>query len=222
MSSSLIVSSYKPVCLIGGAPVSDSALVAAQDVASAFVGVDGGADILLAAGIAPVAVIGDLDSLSGQARAAFGAVLHHVAEQETTDFEKALRRVKASSVIALGFTGGRVDHLLSVLNTLARVRAPGVVLLDSYDVSFVVDAGTTVLPLAPDTRISVMPIATAQVSLQGVVWPFENRQMQPGGFASPSNRVAADVVTLQTDGPVLVTLPPVCLRVALQAVARAG
>ncbi len=69
----------------------------------AFVGVDGGADHLLAAGVTPAAVIGDLDSLSDLARATFAEQTYHIAEQETTDFEKALTRIDAARVLAVGF-----------------------------------------------------------------------------------------------------------------------
>ena len=85
----------------------------------------GGRARALAAGIVPQAVIGDLDSISEAGRAAIPpGRLHRVAEQETTDFEKALRHIAAPFVLGVGFAGTRIDHLLAALTTLVRLRRP--------------------------------------------------------------------------------------------------
>jgi thiamine pyrophosphokinase len=87
----LIVHSSDPVALVGGADLGPQDLNILQSYAPSFVGVDGGADHLLAAGIRPAAVIGDLDSISDAARSEYADLLHHVPEQDTVDFEKALQ-----------------------------------------------------------------------------------------------------------------------------------
>ena len=54
----------------------------------------------------PQAVIGDFDSLSDLGRAAIPATRQHVIpEQDTTDFDKALRSIRAPFVLGLGFSG---------------------------------------------------------------------------------------------------------------------
>lgn len=221
MPNEPIVASHSPVCLVGGAAIAEDAISAVFAHVSAFVGVDGGADHLLAASVAPAGVVGDLDSLSDRARAAFSDRLCHVPEQSTTDFEKALVRVAAPLVLALGFTGGRIDHTLAVLNVMARFWDRAIVLADGNDVCFVARLGRTVFHADQDTRISVMPLGSATVSLSGVLWPFAARQMVPNGFISPSNAALGGQVVIQTDGPVLVTLPRLLLPTALQAAVRA-
>jgi len=216
-----IVASDTPVCFVGGAAIADHAISAAIAHVSAFIGVDGGADHLLAASVIPAAVVGDLDSLSDQARSTFADQLCHVPEQSTTDFEKALVRVAAPLVLALGFTGGRIDHTLSVLNVMARFWDRAIVLADHNDACFVARRGRTGFHAAQDTRISLMPLGDATVSLSGVVWPFAATQMTPNGFTSPSNAALGGQVAIQTDGPVLVTLPRPLLPTALQAAVRA-
>jgi len=217
-----IVSHDSPICLIGGARISQAAFDAAKERAKAFVAVDSGADFLLGQGVQPLAVIGDLDSISSAAHAAFGDRLCLISEQSTTDFEKALIRVHAPAVIALGFTGGRTDHLLAVLGTLSRHPDKGVVLLDEDDASFVAAAGQTVLSLDQGTRVSVMPIGYAKaVTLTGVTWSFRDQPMMLDGFTSPSNIAEGGMVTLTTSDPVLVTLPQAQLATALQVAARA-
>lgn len=221
MSNLSIVSSSGLVCLVGGAPIATSAIAAVLPLVKTFVGVDGGADHLRAAGVVPQAVIGDLDSLTVAAREAFAGQLYQVDEQETTDFEKALLRVEAPCILGLGLTGGRMDHSLSVLNVMARYAARAIVLANADDVCFVARQGRTTFGLPAQTRISLMPLYHAQVSLSGVVWPFDDRRMQPTGFTSPSNAALGGPVICDVAGPVLVTLPRAHLTTALQAAVRA-
>ncbi|MFD1809456.1 thiamine pyrophosphokinase [Gemmobacter lanyuensis] len=78
----------------------------AQKHAPMVVAADGGADRALALGVRPAAVIGDFDSISAAAKAQLqGAQMLHLAEQETTDFDKALRSIRAPMVLALGVMG---------------------------------------------------------------------------------------------------------------------
>jgi len=205
---------------VGGASIAENAISAVFSHVAAFIGVDGGADHLLAASIAPAAVIGDLDSLSAQARATFGPQLCYVAEQLTTDFEKALIRVNTPLVLALGFTGGRLDHTQSVLSVMARHIDRAIILVDAQDVSFVARLGQTSFDAPADVRVSIMPLTVATVTVSGLQWPFTETRMTMDGFTSASNAAIGGAVSIQTDGPVLVTLPRALLPTAMQAAAR--
>lgn len=222
MPKEIIVSKSSPVLLIGGAPIAKSEVLAVSRLVGAYIAVDSGADQLRNAGLVPDAVIGDLDSLSADSRALFADRLIHIAEQSTTDFEKALSRVDAPAILGLGFTGGRLDHSLSVLHVMLRYCERAVVLIDAEDVSFFANVGDTTLTLPQGTRVSVLPIIDATVTLQGVVWPFTNQAMAASGFTSPSNAADGGDVVIKTDVPVLVTLPRAFLQSALQAASRAG
>lgn len=221
MTTEPIVSSSSLVCFVGGAPLENDAISAFFPTIEAFIGVDGGADHLLAAGVTPAAVIGDLDSLSDHARATFSDVLCHVTEQSTTDFEKALTRVEAPMILALGFTGGRMDHMLSVLNVMARFWNRAIVLADEDEVCFVGRRGATQFEAAKGTSISIMPLGRATVTTSGLEWSFADTVMTPDGFTSPSNSARGGAVQIQTDGPVLITLPRALLPIALKAASRA-
>lgn len=221
MTDDIIVSSNNLICLVGGAMIGDLSLSADFPFVDSFVAVDGGADHLLAAGIDPVAVIGDLDSISDQARATFADVLCHISEQETTDFEKSLARVTAPAILAIGFTGGRIDHTLAVLNVMARCPDSPVVLMDPCDVSFLANPQGTTLHLPAGCRISMMPLAETSLSVSGVRWPLTDRVVSPTGSNSASNEATGGPVHIQADGPLLITLPQPHLQIALKAVARA-
>lgn len=217
-----IVSSNRAICLVGGAAVEGAVLAGVVRLVGGFVGVDGGADHLLARGITPLAVIGDLDSLSGKARAAFDDCLWHVAEQETTDFEKALTRVSAPHIIALGFTGGRLDHALSVLNVMARMPERSVFLVDADDVSYLAPQGDSMIDLPAGTRVSLMPLGDVRASASGVAWPFIDWALHPVGRNSASNMATGGAVRITTQGPLLVTLPQAYLTEAVTSGVRAG
>lgn len=220
MSSETIVSTLKPVCFVGGAFATAVEINDINQYVDGVIAVDSGADAVLEAGLTPLAVIGDLDSLSQIARNTFAESLCQIDEQSTTDFEKALTRVVAPAIIGLGFTGGRMDHILSVLSVMVRYPEKPVILADANDVSFLAPQGETVFALPKATRVSLMPVIPATVSLNGVVWPFSQTWMSMAGFTSPSNAAIGGDVTIQTDAPILVTLPRAHLPTALKAVVR--
>ncbi len=217
----MIVHSLDPIVLVGAADIGPKELNIFRSHAKQFVGIDAGADHLLAADIDPVAVIGDLDSLSQAARARFADVLHHIAEQETVDFEKGLSRVDAPLIYALGFAGGRLDHTLAVLHVMGRHPERPVLLVSADDASAIVPARGLHLKLPIGTRVSIMPLADARVTGAGLVWPITDQPMHPMHFTSPSNAAADSDVRISCTGPVIVTVPRAQMQALGQAVVRA-
>ena len=221
----LIVDVKAPVTLVAGGPVRRAELRAAQIWAPQIVAADGGADRVLALGGEPVAVVGDLDSLSEAARARLGARVHEVPEQETTDFDKALRAIRAPLVLALGLIGGRADHALAALSGLMQHRLAGggpVILLGSQDVIF---AAPPVLDLALriGDRLSIYPLAPVTGRSLGLEWPIDGLSLTPMGRIGTSNRVSAAQVRLEFDAPgALVILPRAQLAAAIRALVPEG
>lgn len=220
LNKDVIVSAKHTICLVGGASLDVTYFSEIFQMVEHVVAADGGANHLVGTTIAPVAVIGDMDSISETARATFHGSLHPVGEQETTDFEKALSRIAAPVVLAIGFTGGRMDHTLAVLNVLARSPHEGVILLDETDLSFVAKPGRTTFSAPVGTRISLMPLADCHVTATGLKWSFADQPMHPLRFTSSSNEVAGEV-TIDVQGPLLITLPVALLPVGMKAVSRA-
>ncbi|WP_237057938.1 thiamine diphosphokinase [Loktanella sp. M215] len=213
-----IVHAATPVTLLGGADIDAHDLNMCLSFAPTVVAADGGADHALRAGLRPAAVIGDMDSLTPAARAAFGTIMHPVAEQDTTDFEKCLTRITAPLIMAAGFLGGRLDHTLSTLGVLARLRAWHVVLVSRWDVCVLLPQGDSVWPVAEGLPLGLLPLGQARVSSQGLRWDLDDRAMAPDGLVSSSNAVAASPVRLQVAGPVLLTLSPQAARVVTDVV----
>jgi thiamine pyrophosphokinase len=157
------------------------------------------------AGIAPSLVVGDLDSISAEARTALEDRLHEVSEQETTDFEKVLRAVEAPLMVGVGFLGGRMDHALAAMSVL--VRSPRCcVLVGPYDVVFAAPARVA-LRLAPGTRVSLFPMAPVTGRSEGLRWPIAGLHFDPAGRTGTSNEALGDV-TLEFDRRGMVVLMP--------------
>lgn len=206
MAGSLIVDLDEAVTLIGGGPIVAELLTLARTVAPRIVAADGGAGVVLATGAVPEAIIGDMDSLDPKARAAFADRLYHIAEQETTDFEKCLARIAAPLVIGVGFLGGRMDHSLASLNVLARHRDRAVILLNEADVCCMVPAGGMRLSLPVGARLSLLPLGSARLWTEGLRWNVDGAEMTPDGFISISNE-SAGKVRIRAEGPMLLAVP---------------
>ena len=111
----------KIAVLIGGGPVvwNIPNLIKGLPI----VAVDGGLDSCIDYSIVPNYFIGDMDSASPSAKqyAKLNNIpSNFVAEQETTDFEKALMYVDAAGYVCLGFLDGRLDHLLAVMHVIQK------------------------------------------------------------------------------------------------------
>ncbi|WOI55659.1 thiamine diphosphokinase [Palleronia sp. LCG004] len=206
------------VTLVGGGPVEREDLEEAVAIAPCIVAADGGARHVLEAGLMPERVIGDMDSLDDATRAGIDATrLCHVDEQDSTDFEKCLSRIKAPLVIGLGFMGGRADHTLAAMSVLARLGGPHL-LIGAEDLCFAAGPGATVVDLAPGTRVSLFPLASVTGRSQGLEWPIDGIDFAPDGRIGTSNR-ATGAVRLDLNGRgMLVILPRACLAEALAAV----
>jgi thiamine pyrophosphokinase len=214
----VIVQSQDAVTLVGGGPVTRRDLAFAMARAPVVVAADGGADRVLAAGVMPAAVIGDFDSISDAAKAAIAPErLFRIDEQETTDFDKALRAVAAPFVLALGVTGARLDHGLAVLNALVRHDGPPCFVISGTDVVFHVRDAVD-LRLRVGDRVSLFPMAPVTGTSRGLHWPIDGLGFAPAGVIGTSNRVSDPEVRLRFDQPGMLVILP---RARLDAVINA-
>lgn len=209
-----IVDSLQGITLVGGGPVSAAALARARALAPRIVGADSGADRLLRLGVTPEAVIGDMDSLSASARVRLADRLFPIAEQDTTDFDKALRLIAAPFVLGLGFAGARADHGLAVLNTLARHPDRRCFIIGARDVIFLCPPELQ-LDLPRGTRLSLFPMGPVQGESEGLRWPLSGLDFAPDGMIGTSNEVSGPVRLRMQAPKMLVILPVRYLRAAL-------
>lgn len=210
-----IVESCEGVTLAGGAPFGAALLRRALSHAPEIVAADGGADRLLRLGVTPRAVYGDFDSISAGAQARLQGRLFPIPEQETTDFDKALRHIVAPFVLGVGFQGARLDHGLAVLNALTRHPDRRALILGPQEVTFLAPPELE-LHLTVGTRLSLFPMAPVRGESEGLRWPIDGLHFTPDGRIGTSNAVSAPLVRLSFDAPaMLVILPLRSLRAVL-------
>ena len=209
----MIVRSDHPVTILGGAQPGTDDLAIALRRAPTLVAADGGAGHARAAGHRPVAVIGDMDSLPAAAAVDFADILHPIAEQDSTDFDKVLRSVDAPLAIAVGFSGGRLDHALAVLHGLAARPDRPCIVMGAEDVT-VLCPPRIALDLAPGSVCSLFPLAPCGVVSTGLRWPTGGIAFAPDTRIGTSNAVTG-AVTLAADAPAMLLIVP---RAGLDAV----
>jgi len=216
--SGAIVQSKTGVTLVGGGAFAPGLLAHALQFAPRLVAADGGADRALSAGHEPEAVIGDMDSLSASGRERLGeGRLHRIAEQETTDFDKALRSIHAPFVLAVGFTGARMDHTLGMFDVLLRHRDRRCLTLGESDLCFLCPTELT-LSLDPGTRLSLFPMGEVRGTSTGLRWPIGGIDFAPGGRTGLSNEARGPEVRLSFSAPrMLLIVPLTALEPAIAA-----
>ena len=166
---------------------------------------DGGADRALSAGVRPDVVIGDLDSVSPQAKKILPAEKFIFENnQNNTDLEKALDYLIAhqcTQCTLTGFVGGRWDFTFG--NFLSVYPY-----LDKMDIC-VAGKGWKIWPLThsvtktvrPGARVSLIPAADCQnVTLQGLVYPLEHANLSLGRTGQTlSNAAKLSEITISFD-----------------------
>lgn len=213
-----VFSCSEGVTLVGGGPFEPADLTAALALAPRVVAADGGARAALEAGVLPEAVYGDMDSLGAVDRARVPADrLHPIPEQDSTDFDKALRHIRAPVVLAVGFTGARVDHELSVYHGLVARAETRCIVVGAQDV--VLHAPPRIaLDLPQGTRLSLFPMAGVTGRSEGLEWPLAGHAFHPATRIGTSNRTTGGRVTIALDGPgMLLILPRAHLPEVLRA-----
>ncbi len=210
-----IVHSDVAVTLLGGGVLGDGDMQVALARASRLVAADGGADRALAEGLTPEAIIGDMDGI-GAAADRFADRMHRIAEQDSTDFEKALRNIDAPLVLAVGFTGGRTDHELAVFHVLQRHPDRRCLIIGSESITFLCPPSLT-LDLEVGMPFSLFPLGAVSVESEGLRWPTRGIDFGPDRRIGTSNEVVGPVA-LRAEAPLmLVILPRSALDTAIAA-----
>lgn len=213
----IIVQARTFLTLLGGAPTAASDVQKALALAPVLVAADGGADTALAAGHMPDAVIGDMDSISQHARSRIDdGRLHHIPEQDSTDFAKCLQRVRAPLILALGFLGGRLDHQLAACTTLVNFPEQTVLLVGEEDVCFL-SPSDFAIDLPAGTRFSLFPMGPVSGRSTGLKYAIDGLTLSPATRVGTSNEVTGPV-RLQFDSrEMLVLVPRGCLDAVIAA-----
>jgi len=182
--------------------------------ATAVIAADGGTKHLWRLGYLPDAVVGDMDSLSQQARQwlsnANVPLIVAPVNKDETDLELALlhavEHYKEDILIFAAF-GGRLDQTLANILLLAHpaLAAYRVELLTPYERTWLVTAETEIRGEIGDT-VSLIPLGEEVLVRQttGLQWPLKDEILAFGPARGVSNTMSAATATISVEsGPLL-------------------
>ena len=139
---------------------------------------DGAAEKLVANGLEPGIIIGDLDSVSPALRERYRDILVQDTDQDTNDLTKAVNWCVSAGireVTILGATGIREDHTLGNISLLAdySTRIDAVMLTDTGSIR-VYDRGV-IIDSHPGQQVSLFSIdPSLKVTSSGLKYPLDN------------------------------------------------
>lgn len=194
LTAPLLNEQTKPLILVGNGAY-DTAMLARFAPMGPVVAVDGGYYGCRIAGITPDVLIGDMDSVDAEdlIDARRKTSVYPLAEQDTTDLEKALRHVRARAIIGFGFLGKRFDHSLAALSVLAKYTHQHRVMLVGSDDVLHVTSQPFSMQIDKGKRISIWPLGQVDFARSsGLHWPLDGLRMAPGGQVGTSNKMSAD------------------------------
>jgi thiamine pyrophosphokinase len=177
---------------------------------------DGGANHLARLGMRPTAVVGDLDSISVEARAWLGeGRMVHRPDQDRTDLDKALEyaleEIAVTELVVLAALGGRTDHDLGNLSLLARRAMGERLVFVSEEMSVLAVAGEASLAARAGETWSFWTFdPSIQVSIDGVRWPVVGAALDAGNRPSISNEATSDEIRIRTTGGAVIVMRNHC------------
>ena len=140
---------------------------------------DSATEALVAAGMEPDHIIGDMDSLSTEFFARYAAIITRISEQDDNDLTKAFHlalTMHPGRITILGATGKREDHTLgnvSLLLDYAReAPCPVEMLTDHGRFEAIFDTAT--LPSVPGQQVSIFAFDnTLKITSAGLRYPTD-------------------------------------------------
>jgi thiamine pyrophosphokinase len=155
--------------------------------------IDSGANWLAAAGLSPDILIGDLDSIDAsilaQIKQTDCRLITASSYKDVTDFDMALAEYacglndgQPAQLVICNVLGGRVDHELAALGSLAKAlnKTPQIVaqiVEDDCKARILIGEDTLCLSALakPGDTVSVIPLfESAKVSITGVEWELDH------------------------------------------------
>ncbi len=170
---------------------------------------DGAADKLIAKGMSPHVIVGDMDSVSDEVKELYASIIIYSDDQESNDLTKAVHyciEKGYSSVSILGATGLREDHTLGNISLMMEYYPRiEVQIISDYGLFFLVNSGEQVQSFIGE-KISFFSIDNRVcVSSTGLLYPLKDLRLS-NWYRATLNEATADRFMLQfeSDLPLIV------------------
>ena len=192
----------RALVLANGAPPPASLLHALAREAEAVVCADGGANVALALGVTPAAIVGDLDSILPATRDHFAAVpIYEDHDEFCTDLEKAVVWALTQGfghITIAGAAGHRFDHAVGSLGVLAKFHGRATLRLVD-ECGELQHVGRMLQLDAPvGTVVSLLPLTRCEgIETEGLRYPLRGEVLELGGRDATSNVVVTSPATIR-------------------------
>lgn len=172
-----------------------------------IIAADGAADKLIAKGILPDIIIGDLDSLNENFHDRFSLKVNSTlkseiigdSDQETNDFEKVLRYCVDNNLhdlLITGFHGGDLEHSLNNWSVLMRFAAQlNLCVLDKSRYCIPVYRSVT-FDCHRNEIISLIPQPSVLISTKDLQWELDREELALGKREGARNKAMGEYVEL--------------------------
>ena len=202
--------SKKTVIVSGGMLKEDFVLPILKSEETEFViGVDKGLEFLYKHEIKPDYIVGDFDSVSRELVDYYREELNVPIREfnpvkDASDTEIALRLclgLNRKSILILGGTGNRIDHLWANVQCLQIALQAGVDarIVDSHNQIRLLDSDITLKKseaFGPYFSLFPLEMPVDELSIRGAKYPLQNHFLKPSDSLCVSNEFAEDEVTI--------------------------
>lgn len=201
--------------LLGG-DVTPTARLKAQLQGARVIAADSGMAHAEVLGLVPELWVGDFDSAGTELEHAYRDTPRQVfpAAKDATDGEIAIRSAiekGASELVLVGAFGGQFDHAMAHATQLIGLAERGLKAFASSgdEEAWPLLSSLTLWQLAKGTRVSVVGLtAMKALSIIGVRWPLNKRDVAMGSTLTVSNEATGDVAITLERGRALVLIYP--------------
>lgn len=208
-----------PIFLLAhGRPPSRALAHRLAKAASAILCTDGAYATAVDLGLKPRWVIGDMDSLPKGRPVAKGTTLVLEDEQDSSDFEKAVRfllKFGCDRAFVAGTEGGRLDHFLTELSVAVKYAAKIRLLFYSDDCTYELLTKGAEFRARKGELLSLIPVDNpAWASLSGVRYPLKREPLFAGSRGLSNTALGGPVrITVHSGKLWLIRVPGTKLRI---------
>ncbi len=158
---------------------------------------DSGVDLALSLSIEPNLVVGDMDSISSRRKLKNylpRQIMEYPHDKDETDTEIGLRIFREmgyTDIILAGGGGGRLDHILAILNIFERKYHPDIWITDREEVYFI--SGVFYRKGWVNCTVSLFPVSghVNVLDSRGLKWTLKGLKWKRGEYGV-SNLVTDD------------------------------
>jgi len=176
---------------------------------------DGAISYLLAIGVIPDLLVGDMDSLDVNIIRALPKNMEtarYSTQKDETDLELAVTAAiskNPSQIIVLGAFGGRIDHELGNIHQLIRTADAGIdAFLLSNNTKLYVTKNELCLRKEKYNLISLIPITTTVngITTEGLNYALTNEDLKIGQTRGVSNTFISDIAKINVQSGYLLVI----------------